>query len=97
MTATKTQYAVYVRDAHGWDDCPDYKGVFFGTIPAGGTYVHPRESEFGGHVEFACLSEAEAFAELLDESGDWRVNAPNQADYGKETRPEYAVAPVEIE
>lgn len=90
MTATAI-YCVYVSDDNGWlSECPDHEGVFFGRIPPTGTYVPMSESEFGGHVEFADRDEAEAYAELLAETGDWQVRTPR--GNGPVQRPTYAVA-----
>ena len=90
------KYGVYVTDDAGWlDGCPDFVGVFFGEIPSGAYYVSPRDgSDLGGHVEFETREEADAYAAKLGASGDWEVKAPNHADFGQESRPEYAIAEV---
>ena len=88
---TTTAYAVYVSDDNGWlEGCPDYCGVFFGGIPDGGRCVGPRDSEFGGHVEFDSLEAAEQFRDSLMESGDW----VSKRD-GEERRPSYDVTEVQ--
>lgn len=96
MTATSSSYAVYVSDDNGWmDGCQDHQGTFFGLLPAGAAYVGPRDSGFGGHVEFDSREAADAFAAKLGRSGDWTVKAPGHAAEGQDKRPTYAVSEVE--
>ncbi len=72
-TKMKSQYAVYVSDANGWDrDCPSFEDVFFGVEYE---YVHPVDDGIGpcGHVVVEGHSAAVALRDKLNTTGDWNT------------------------
>lgn len=100
----KSQYAVYVSDASGWNDgCPDSEGVFFGSIKEHGgqffrhAHLLPEgintDAYLGsqGFVLVTGYREAVALRNWLDCTGDW-IAPPEINPDGEETRPSYAIA-----
>jgi hypothetical protein len=101
----QTQYAVYVKDANGWDEgCPDSESVFFGDH--GGKFFRhgfDEEAPAGaasldlgtqGFVVVTGHRAAVALRNELERTGNWV--APEEVNpTGATSRPSYAIRKLE--